>query len=232
MFATPSLRASLLLGVSLIGALFFRRRCFSVWARKQELRAEIKQRLSNLTDHQISIQSRAVCEAIQQTQAYRDSKALCAFLSMSKEVNTRPLLEHAFLMNKRVFVPRIVGSDIHMLEVHNMQDIDLCPRNKFGIAEPPLESSRANVLDHVADVGLIVVPGMAFDESGRRLGHGRGYYDRFLKQMHRVPVRPVAIGVGFETQRVDLVPTGPDDIVLDRIITARATGTVANGRGG
>jgi 5-formyltetrahydrofolate cyclo-ligase len=66
------------------------------------------------------------------------------------------------------------------------------------------------------------VPLLAFDRSGGRLGYGKGYYDRTLAKLRSAPRPPVAIGLAFAEQEVEEVPTGPDDVALDAVITERA----------
>lgn len=98
---------------------------------------------------------------------------------MQTELRTDAILEAAFSQRKRVFVPKIVGSnseDMKFFEVHTMDEIRSFPKTKWGIPEPPSDESSVDVINISETVDFIVTPGVAFDATCNRLGHGKGYY--------------------------------------------------------
>jgi 5-formyltetrahydrofolate cyclo-ligase len=98
------------------------------------------------------------------------------------------------------------------------------PRNKWGIPEPP--ESMPRIAATPGDIDLLVVPGLAFDAKGGRLGQGKGYYDRFIARMRKDFDKPLLIAVGLDPQLVDRVPVTELDLTMDLIIVPNQTVTV------
>lgn len=143
------------------------------------------------------------------------------------EFQTRHLLSHLFAAGKRVFLPRVVSSErMLMLECHSMADVDALPANSWGIREPPATDGRLDVLSCVDQVGLCVVPGVAFTRDGLRLGHGRGYYDRYLhawdaeRQKCGLVGRVPTVALALRCQLVEQLPVLEHDRRIDHVIHA------------
>mmetsp|Transcript_7599 Transcript_7599/g.23042 ORF Transcript_7599/g.23042 Transcript_7599/m.23042 type:complete len:121 (+) Transcript_7599:395-757(+) len=109
-----------------------------------------------------------------------------------------------------------------MIQAKSMADISSWRRNSWGIPEPPVDDpSRKNALDD-DELDLVIVPGVAFDSTGGRLGHGKGFYDRFLSTMkerrneHQLKM-PAVIGLALIEQIVPEVPVAENDFILDSI---------------
>ena len=177
---------------------------------KAALREEIRARLGTLLVHdRVSVSKK--CRALLREQCvWSRADAILFFASLPEELNLWPLLHEALAAGKVVALPRFISHTqgygaAEVRDVHR----DLVLR-KLDILEPSAacQAVSLNQLD------LVLVPGVAFDVQGRRLGRGRGYYDRLLAD-----VRGVKCGVGFDEQIVESVPVGPLDVYLDCILT-------------
>ena len=151
----------------------------SIVTRKAELRKSIKQALKVLDLAHIVASSTSCAARIASDDSFMSSKIICCYLSMETELRTNEILEAAFAQHKRVFVPKVVGSnseDMKFFEVRNMQEIHSFPKTKWGIPEPPVEPTSVDITELPERLDFIVLPGVAFDYACNRLGHGKGYY--------------------------------------------------------
>ena len=135
------------------------------------------------------------------------ARTVLMYCSLPDEVGTHDALDRLVEMGKRVLLPQVTGRETMCLRVYRGRD-DL-REGAFHISEP-----QGPVFTAYDEVDVAVVPGMAFDRNGHRLGRGRGYYDRLLPQL------PYAykIGACFDFQKVDEVPTNPFDVVMDEVL--------------
>lgn len=151
--------------------------------------------------------------------AWVESLEVLGFHPLPEEVMILPLLERTAGSSRDLWLPRIAGGD---LSFHRVTRFDRgLSTHAFGMREP---AADLPVFDPGSARGPIVVvtPGLAFDRALNRLGRGRGYYDRFLRQLRRLsPVPVCAIAVAFSEQLVPEVPHGPDDERVDAVVTDR-----------
>ena len=126
------------------------------------------------------------------------------YSSLPDEVQTQAFIQK-WRSQKRIVLPTVVGDDIIPVELDEGTQF---AEGDFHIMEPQNHP-------YTGSFDLIVVPGMAFDAAGHRLGRGRGYYDRFLCQHPQVK----KIGLCFDFQKVPTVPTEPFDIVMDEVLS-------------
>ena len=202
-------------------------------AEKAQLRKRIKAQLTALTPDQLRTESHHTTQLLLThptlAQLLSTTPAIALYLSMpTAEFDTTTLLNHCFATNKRVFLPRTTSpTTMHFLEVHTLQEVLSLPANSWGIREPPPHTAdRAELLSCVEEVGLCIVPGVAFTADGRRLGHGRGYYDRYLQAWDEarrerglagaVPTAALAL----RCQLVEHVPVTEHDRRIDHVIHA------------
>ena len=136
------------------------------------------------------------------------AETLALYSPINNEVATEQIFAAARELNKRICYPRVAGDELEFIEVCAVNE--LVP-GAFGVAEPVAGKKFS-----IAELDLIVVPGVAFDLRGHRLGYGRGFYDR---QLAGKSAATVAIGLCFEMQLCDLLPTEAHDQVLDYIAT-------------
>ncbi|MFC4100848.1 5-formyltetrahydrofolate cyclo-ligase [Paenibacillus xanthanilyticus] len=147
-----------------------------------------------------------------------------AYVSFRSELDTAPLLEWGFMNGKTVIVPRCIPEDRSM-ELYAISSLDMLVPGAYGIMEPdPALAARVDLARTMPQA--IVVPGLAFDVEGGRLGYGGGYYDRFRDRITMAaasqgcPVPPW-IGLGFDMQLVESVPMEAHDARMDAIVTER-----------
>ncbi|KAJ3277311.1 hypothetical protein HK104_003409 [Borealophlyctis nickersoniae] len=101
---------------------------------------------------------------------------------MAGEVSTADIIHNLFATGKNCFVPRWDGSEMEMVKLSSLEDYKSLPMNKWNIPGPSHDEARENALDGDG-LDLIIVPGLAFDSQGWRMGHGKGYYDRYLQRL-------------------------------------------------
>jgi 5-formyltetrahydrofolate cyclo-ligase len=173
---------------------------------RHEVRAEL-QRLSAAERATASAQARALLEA---HALWQRANSVLLFAPLPGELDVWPLLTRALAAGKQVALPRFV-STTHGYEAGQIlnPDTDLAV-GRFGIREPGGSCRRFPP----EQLDLVLVPGVAFDLHGRRLGRGRGYYDQLL-----ATIRGVTCGVGFDQQIVTQIPLEPHDLRLDCILT-------------
>lgn len=189
---------------------------------KNELRRYIREEKRHFTQQQLGEMSLHIMSRLLQHPRVAEAETILMYHSLPDEVNTHDALDQLLAMGKKVLLPKVI-SDTEMT-IHEYTGPDsLVPSEPYGILEPKADS----IYDFQAAVDaitsppspitkhLIVVPGMAFDGSGHRLGRGKGYYDRFLS---RVPNNIYKIGVCFPFQMVQDVPSESTDILMDEVI--------------
>jgi len=180
---------------------------------KRRLRRLIGEAREALSPAQIEAQSEAIAQRLWAEPVYRQARVGMFYVSFRSEVRTWQLLRRALAEGKRVVVPisRLKDFRLDLSEVRD-PDRELVP-GTYGVPEPRPEFVRPVDPD---ELDLIVLPGVAFDERGGRIGHGAGFYDRFLK---RVPADVPRIALAFEVQLVDEVPMKPYDMPVSLILT-------------
>ena len=143
---------------------------------KKELRKLINSRLNNLPPLYRKKCSYDVFEQVVQLQCYQKSSAIFCYLSMPQEIQTRNFIDKCFKEGKRIFVPKISGRnscDMQVLEVNSMKQIDNFPKNNWGIPEPPKQEDDSWKVSAHSAIDLVIVPGVGFDSTCNRLGHGK-----------------------------------------------------------
>ncbi len=146
---------------------------------------------------------------------YQAAGTVLFYVDIRAEVRTRPALPAALQSGKRIVIPwcnEDGGLDLFPLE--SLDELDI---GKFGVLEPRAEL-RTRRAKRVApeEVDLVMVPGVAFDRRGGRLGHGKGYFDRLLKQ---VRADAPLVALAFECQMVDAIPMESHDVFMDKVVT-------------
>lgn len=158
-----------------------------------------------------------IAERLRRLDAYARARTICWYVGVRDEVPTLPMLERAVGEGRRAAAPWRAGERLELYTISGMADLEVA---SFSLLEPAA-SVRADPARRVepAEVDLFVVPGVAFDRHGGRLGYGRGYYDRLLSL-----ARPDAcmVGLAFEVQVVGRVPTGPHDVPMHAVVTDAA----------
>ena len=180
---------------------------------KADLRKEMLQLRKNMETRDVSSFSNKIISAIMELPEFINSKNIMLYLSFNKEVNTYPLARWCLDNGKTVIAPYCIQSQREIVPYKITNLIGDLTKSDFGVMEP-----KYDILEkvNIEDIDLIIVPGVVFDENCNRIGFGAGYYDRFLpKRLKKTP----AIGIAYDYQVIDNVPTSEYDVTLDYIIT-------------
>ena len=174
---------------------------------KRDLRRSIGEKKRALSAREIEARRRALAARRFETAAYLQARSLYAYLAFNQEVRTRPIILRAWADGKRVAVPKVVGGEMRFIWI---TDFDELAEGAYGIPEPAGDGPVAD-----DETALVLMPGLAFDSEGRRVGYGGGYYDRYLMQHPHHPT--VALCYGF--QMVDHIESEAHDICVDAVLS-------------
>lgn len=177
---------------------------------KSELRKRIRAALLECSQGMLREASDSIRTAVLESPAWEGAKVIGLYAAGPLEPFIDPLLEAAIEAGKRVVFPRVTSHGLALIEVNTGKDLQETPRWK--LREPVGEHLR-EVEPH--EVGLLLVPGLAFDRAGYRLGRGGGYYDRLLGNVPRA----VCHGICFDLQLVPEVPVESHDEPMGTIVT-------------
>ncbi len=176
---------------------------------KKSLRLEMLQRRSALSPREWTLLSRLVQQRFLASELFLSSGVLALYAPVRHEVDTAEVMGEALAAGKKILFPVVAAGELLFREITNRSDL---VTGAFGIAEPgPGCPQRLP-----EEVDCFVVPGVAFDKSGRRIGYGKGYYDRTL---HALEGMGRLVGFGFDFQLVEEIAGEPHDVALDLIIT-------------
>ena len=175
---------------------------------KTELRRAIRARKRAMTEEEITSRSQALAQLFFASEAYRNAKTIYGYLPYNQEVRTVPMLEQALRDGKRVAVPKCYGDEMRFLY---MEDLSLVEKGYAGIPEPIADGPIAD--DPTA---LVLMPGLAFDPQGHRIGYGGGFYDKFLAAE---PDHPT-LALCYEFQMLPELKTEAHDIPVDTVLWA------------
>lgn len=179
---------------------------------KRALRRAMRERLARVTVDERAARSRAATGSLLSIPDLPAHSGWMAFASMPGEIDTAPLIAELLKAGRRVALPRIDAASGN-LGAYWIDGLDGLPVNRWGIPEPgPDPAKRVDP----ALLGTIIVPGLAFDPTGARLGRAGGYYDRFLHAVGRGPLR---VGFFYAIQQVPVVPQEDWDERLDLVAT-------------
>ena len=176
---------------------------------KKELRLEIRNRKRQYSPSQLGELSLSVVSRLWENSHLQAAHTILIYYSLPDEVDTHSLADELLEKDKKVILPVVTGEgEMELREYTGRKDLREGP---FHILEP---IGRLFPEKRYGEIELGVIPGMSFDRHGNRLGRGKGYYDRFLEkvpQMHK-------IGLCFDFQKVETIPTEPTDIPMDEIV--------------
>lgn len=175
---------------------------------KQELRRAIRERKRAMTEEEIVERSNALAEKFYNSPAYQAASTIYGYLPYNQEVRTVPMLQRALDEGKRVAVPKVYGEEMRFIY---LEDLTQVSKGYAGIPEPIADAPVAE--DPQA---LVLMPGLAFDPQGHRIGYGGGFYDRFLAQEPHHPT----LALCYEFQMQAHLDTEEFDIPVDTVLWA------------
>ena len=174
---------------------------------KTELRRMIREKKRAMTPAEIDEKSARLGELFRESEAYKNAKSIYGYLPYNQEVRTTPMLRQAQLDGKRVAVPKCYGDEMRFIW---LDDLDRVEKSYANIPEPIDDGPIAD--DPTA---LVLMPGLAFDPQGHRIGYGGGFYDKFLaKEMHPT------LALCYDFQMLDHLETEQFDIPVDTVLWA------------
>jgi len=177
---------------------------------KEELRDKARVVRSRLTPDESRSFSRSICESLRHR--INGESTVMVYVSKPREVDTMPLIRHLLQQDVRVVVP-IIERETRTLRLSCLEDPENLVISTFFVPEP----IGNEIPVRGEDLEVIIVPMLAFDRAGHRLGYGAGYYDRFLSSYPQA----IKIGAAFSCQEIGSVPADANDVAMDLIVTER-----------
>lgn len=193
----------------------------STYEKKQQIRKAAHENRRD-QENKDSV-SEKIVDRFMQLPEYAAAETVMFYVDVRDEVRTRHALPAALASGKRVVIPYCVDGELELFHLESMDELEV---GMYKILEP-----RADLRDVAAkrlgptDLNLIMVPGVAFDKSGGRTGHGKGYYDKLLE--HATAQTPL-VALAFECQMFPEIPCEDHDIYMDKVVTELDT---YNGKG-
>ncbi|RHZ88026.1 hypothetical protein Glove_26g94 [Diversispora epigaea] len=191
--------------------------------QKSAIRKEMRNLLKQIPINMIERESAIVSDKVLTSKEYLNSKKISVYLSMpNSEISTKAIIHDIFQKDKICYVPRWNEDAMDMVRLLSYQDYISLPVNRWNIPEP----SHDYNYEIATELDLIIMPGLAFDLQRNRLGHGKGYYDKYLakcknwvKENNRQLPKTMALSLESQLCKDKLLPTCIYDQKLDFIIT-------------
>jgi 5-formyltetrahydrofolate cyclo-ligase len=177
---------------------------------KQQIRSKILLQLNSQKEDTRERKSKAIKDKLFRTQVFKKAKTVMFYVAFGGEVNTLEMMKEARKLGKIIAVPVCKKNRI-TIRPCILDEHARLKKGPYGVCEP----SQEKVIP-IQDLDLVIVPGLAFDKKGNRLGRGRGCYDRFLS---RLPKKTPSIGLAFVFQILPSIPATAHDVGVSRIIS-------------
>ena len=175
---------------------------------KKELRRAIRERKRAMTEEEIVSRSEKLAQLFYASEAYRSAKTVYGYMPYNQEVRTVPMLEQALRDGKKVAVPKCYGSEMKFIYLDDLTQVEK------GYANIPEPIADAPIADD--ETALVLMPGLAFDPQGHRIGYGGGFYDKFLSAEPNHPT----LALCYEFQMLPALETEAHDIPVDYVLWA------------
>lgn len=175
---------------------------------KTALRREIREKKRAMTEEEITGKSALLAEKFLACEPYQNAKTVYGYLPYNQEVRTVPILERALQDGKRIAVPKVYGDEMRFIYLTDFSGLE---KSDYGIPEPVADGPVAE--DPQA---LVLMPGLAFDPQGHRIGYGGGFYDKFLMGEPNHPT----VALCYDFQMLDKLETEDHDIPVDLVLWA------------
>ena len=191
---------------------------------KLNLRERIKQTLreQNEDKHYCNFQSQKALIELYNFDLFKKASCVLSFVSYGTEIKTNQLLDIILNENKMLCLPRTENEKMEFYYINSDEDFsEQTEIGEYGITVPKSNQDKLD-LNSIPDKTLIIIPGLAFDERGNRLGKGKGYYDKFLAELLSTSEKEKILGIVgycYDFQIIDKVITEPNDIPVDYIVS-------------
>lgn len=179
--------------------------------QKQEIRSNMKElkRILPLTEQEHY--SESIIRCLQGLSEYRLAEQIFCYVNFNQEVITTRLIEEALSCGKKVAVPKIIDKDMRFYYISSLKELET---GILGIPEPV---TKAEAVPDPKRDNLFIVPGLAFDPMGNRIGYGKGFFDNYFRKYSDCPM--IKIALTYDFQVLPLLPKEDQDIKIDQIIT-------------
>lgn len=178
---------------------------------RELLRQRVYELRESMDDSEVVARSRLIIDQLVSLPEYRRAATIMPYASFRNEVGTSSLIESALAAGKTVVLPVTIRKP-RGLSVRKITSLDQLVAGAYGILEPPDDADSVSP----ACIDLVIVPGIAFDREGNRLGYGAGYYDTFLSELGKTTI---CVALAFDAQIVDHIPTHSGDRPVRIVVT-------------
>ena len=183
---------------------------FNIKQDKDSIRKYVGARRAELADSEIKQNSLLISKHLNSLESFIYSESIALYSPILNEVETQSIFNEAIGLEKAVYFPRVNGSSLDFYRIYNLEQL---MEGMFGVLEPGENLYKANL----EEIDLYILPGLAFDKSGNRLGYGKGYYDRALESIPETK----KVGICYSFQVIDSVPNTDNDQKVGIVITDR-----------
>jgi len=184
----------------------------SVEKLKTVFRDNLKKQRAEVTPEAAQDAAQSLWYQLKSDPQFQKAKRIGAFSSVGSEISTLPMLEGILSSGKELYLPRTEKGQ-QLLQFHPVTDLSTLKPGLFNIPEPPAKTAIAP-----SHIDLLLVPGLAFDNRGHRLGYGNGYYDRFMKI---ISPDCFTLGISYSFQIIDKTPNSDHDIPVHAVLTEK-----------
>lgn len=186
---------------------------YMVTQDKKQLREDILGKLKKQSFEKKTRENNLIKSQVLSSKGYQEAELIFTYVSTDFEVDTWEIIKMSLKNNKRVSVPVITDYKNREMIISEIKDVSKLEKNKWGIYQP----KKGNILEMKKDtIDLMLIPGVAFDKKGNRLGKGKGFFDKFLTNVKNIPV----LGLAFSLQIVSSIPVIQTDIPVSKVVSA------------
>lgn len=189
---------------------------------KKEVRSIMKTQRNELAKSVRNEYDKSIRSRLFDSKEYRACDMLFTYVSFASEVDTIAIINNALESNKKVYVPRV---EVDCMNFYQLDDLKRLVRSEFGVLEPNLDLDKRYIKplapeklsESSTEKRLMLLPGLAFDKQGNRIGYGAGYYDKYLGEYNDDDF--IKIALAYDFQIVDDLITDQYDISADFLVT-------------
>lgn len=184
---------------------------------KKVLRKEILEKREHIDKAEKEKMDTEILNSFYESKYYKEAMNIFIYISYGSEINTRSIIRRALNESKRIYVPR-TELKTRVMDAVEISSLDNLVKSSYGILEP----SKDKPCIDPNELDLIVVPGVAFDRNGGRMGYGAGFYDRYFKKITGNNIERITkLALAYDFQVVNEVPMGEFDMPVDCILTEK-----------
>lgn len=188
-----------------------------IFNEKKALRKEILTKRKNLDTAEKENIDEKILDRFFESKYYKEAKKVFIYISYDSEIDTIKIIDKAFKDGKKIYVPR-TEFESRVMDAVEITSFDNLIKSSYGILEPSINTPYINP----NELDLIVVPGVAFDRKGGRMGYGAGFYDRYFKKINKDNIERITkLALAYDFQVLEEVPMSAQDVPVDYIITEK-----------